>query len=58
MITEPECTNVCFFYVPKAFRGYKDISEIYDKLNTITPLIYKRMQKAGNMLVNYNPLLD
>jgi hypothetical protein len=58
LVSEPDSANVCFFYVPKALRGYKNIADIYDKLNTVTPLLYRRMQYDGYMLVNYNPLID
>jgi len=58
LISDPVCTNVSFFYLPKAFRKFDKIEDIYEKLAKITPLVYKRMQRAGNMMVNYNPLSD
>ncbi|XP_067946141.1 cysteine sulfinic acid decarboxylase-like isoform X2 [Watersipora subatra] len=43
LISEPECTNVCFWYIPKCMRG------------KVAPAIKARMQQKGSMLVGYQP---
>jgi hypothetical protein len=53
--------NVCWWFIPKNLRcqvladGPK---AVYDQLDKVTPAIYEQMQKAGSMLVNFNPLSD
>ncbi|XP_015117454.1 cysteine sulfinic acid decarboxylase [Diachasma alloeum] len=55
LLQEPQCTNVCFWYVPKSKRGLK--GEALDReLHRIAPIIKERMVKKGSMLVTYQPL--
>ncbi|XP_011304771.1 cysteine sulfinic acid decarboxylase [Fopius arisanus] len=55
LLQEPECTNVCFWYVPKSKRGLKG-EELERELHRIAPIIKERMVKKGSMLVTYQPL--
>eukprot|EP00164_Ancoracysta_twista_P010235 GFYU01015386.1.p1 GENE.GFYU01015386.1~~GFYU01015386.1.p1 ORF type:complete len:496 (-),score=148.58 GFYU01015386.1:53-1540(-) len=57
LVEKPMCSNVCFWYVPKAHRG-KSLEEIKPILDETTMKIYDMMQRAGKMLVNFNPLPD
>lgn len=55
LLQEPECTNVCFWYVPKSMRGLTD-QELMQALHKIAPIIKERMVKKGSMLVTYQPI--
>nr|CAD7195665.1 unnamed protein product [Timema douglasi] len=66
VLPEPECTNVCFWYIPPSLRHQQQHSEFNEKLNkvrvginsmrNIAPLIKERMIKSGSMMVTYQPL--
>ncbi|XP_066588147.1 cysteine sulfinic acid decarboxylase isoform X2 [Prorops nasuta] len=55
LILEPECTNVCFWYVPPSKRQLKD-KELSKALHEIAPIVKERMVKKGSMLITYQPL--
>ncbi|ELU04084.1 hypothetical protein CAPTEDRAFT_93538 [Capitella teleta] len=53
---EPECTNICFWYIPKEFRSQEAYSdEWWKRLAKVAPLIKERMIMKGSMMVGYNP---
>ncbi len=54
---KPECTNVCFWYVPKSLQHLDKTSQEYrDKCNKVAPHIKKRMMLEGTMMLSYQPL--
>ncbi|XP_043280791.1 cysteine sulfinic acid decarboxylase [Venturia canescens] len=55
LLQEPECTNVCFWYVPVAKRHLKD-EQLTEALHKIAPVVKERMVRNGSMLVTYQPL--
>ncbi|ELU00406.1 hypothetical protein CAPTEDRAFT_51870, partial [Capitella teleta] len=53
---QPECTNICFWYIPKEFRSQEaDSDEWWKRLAKVAPLIKERMIMKGSMMVGYNP---
>jgi glutamate decarboxylase len=56
LLFEPECTQVCFFYLPKAIRGMPKSKERDNLCGKFVRLLRRRVQISGSMLVNYNPL--
>ncbi|XP_060829968.1 cysteine sulfinic acid decarboxylase [Bombus pascuorum] len=57
LILEPECTNVCFWYVPPSKRHLQD-GELLKALEKIGPDVKERMVKKGSMLITYQPLRE
>ncbi|XP_076245863.1 glutamate decarboxylase-like protein black [Calliopsis andreniformis] len=57
LLLEPECTNVCFWYVPPSKRHLKG-DELSKVLQKIGPVVKERMVKRGSMLVTYQPLRE
>lgn len=55
VIAEPECTNVCFYYIPPSMRGQEETPEWWEKLSKVAPAIKKRMTEQGTMLCGYQP---
>ncbi|CAK8673371.1 acidic amino acid decarboxylase GADL1-like isoform X2 [Clavelina lepadiformis] len=59
LVTDPECTNVCFWYLPKIMRdtdwNLRD-EKFCRKLASVAPQIKERMTKKGSMLVGYQPV--
>ena len=53
---EPECTNVCFWYVPPSCSELKRGPKLLEKLGKITPVIKARMMDKGSIMVGYQPL--
>ncbi|KAJ3660387.1 hypothetical protein Zmor_004837 [Zophobas morio] len=53
VIEEPECTNVCFWYVPPSLRGQKESRDYKERLHRVAPKIKERMMKEGCMMVTY-----
>ena len=35
LILEPECTNVCFWYIPPSLRNQEETKEWWDKLGKV-----------------------
>ncbi|KAI8498905.1 hypothetical protein Bbelb_233580 [Branchiostoma belcheri] len=52
----PNCTNVCFWYIPPSLQGVPEGPEFTQKLDQVAPVIKDRMTKKGNMMVQYQPL--
>lgn len=57
LLVEPECTNVCFRYVPPS-RRHLTGQELDQTLHKIAPMIKERMVRAGTMLITYQTLRD
>ncbi|XP_053374603.1 cysteine sulfinic acid decarboxylase-like isoform X2 [Mercenaria mercenaria] len=55
LIQEPECTNVCFWYIPPSLRGQEETKEWWDKLAKVAPAIKAGMMQCGSMMIGYNP---
>nr|CAB3233955.1 cysteine sulfinic acid decarboxylase [Phallusia mammillata] len=56
VIPELEFTNVPFWYVPPSLRGETENEEFFTKLGKIVPIVKKRMQISGLVLVGYTSL--
>ena len=57
LMLEPECTNVCFWYVPLSKRHLQG-DELSKALQKIGPVVKERMMKKGSMLITYQPLCE
>jgi len=57
---EPECTNVCFWYVPERLRPHEfpqyGTTDWMIELGKVTALIKGRMMTAGTIMISYQPL--
>ncbi|XP_023931572.1 cysteine sulfinic acid decarboxylase [Lingula anatina] len=58
VLGEPQCTNVCFWYIPPSLRSLKRTAEWWQKLGKVAPKIKERMMVEGTMMVGYQPLGD
>jgi glutamate/tyrosine decarboxylase-like PLP-dependent enzyme len=59
VMENPECTNVCFWYVPKRLQSMDKSSKEYkDELHKIAPKIKAGMMLNGSMMMSYQPLDD
>jgi len=56
IVSEPECTNVCFWYIPTRLRSEKRDHWWQDELGRATATLKGRMMKAGSMMISYQPL--
>ncbi|XP_029176853.1 cysteine sulfinic acid decarboxylase [Nylanderia fulva] len=57
LLAEPECTNVCFRYIPPSKRHLTG-PELDQTLHKIASMIKERMVRAGTMLITYQTLRD
>nr|BBK07882.1 cysteine sulfinic acid decarboxylase [Phreagena okutanii] len=55
LIQDPECTNVCFWYIPLSLRGQEETPEWLNKLAKVAPAIKDGMMQCGSMMIGYNP---
>ena len=55
LVQEPQCTNVCFWYIPKRFRGKEETQEWWQELGKVAPEIKKKMVERGTLLIGYQP---
>lgn len=58
VIDEPECTNICFWYVPPSLRKCERDQKFIERLHKVAPKIKERMMKEGTMMVTYQPHND
>lgn len=59
VMENPECTNVCFWYVPPSLQHLDRKSpEFMEKINAVAPKIKERMMLKGSMMIGYQPLDD
>ncbi|XP_072169973.1 cysteine sulfinic acid decarboxylase-like [Diadema setosum] len=55
LVQEPECTNICFWYIPKCLRGQERTPEYWQRLHKVAPAIKEAMTIEGSMLITYQP---
>jgi glutamate decarboxylase len=59
VMDSPECTNVCFWYIPKSLQHMdRKCAEFKEKLHAIAPQIKAGMMLNGSMMMSYQPLDD
>ncbi|XP_033121802.1 cysteine sulfinic acid decarboxylase-like [Anneissia japonica] len=56
LVLEPECTNVCFWYLPPCLQGLERTPEFWDRMRKVAPIIKERMVRNGSLLIGYQPL--
>ncbi|GFT23797.1 cysteine sulfinic acid decarboxylase [Nephila pilipes] len=56
VLSEFECTNICFWYVPPSLRGKEKEPDFWDKIAKVAPAIKGLAVKDGTMLISYQPL--
>jgi len=55
---EPECVNVCFWYIPERLRNVPHSPERAAELGRIIAILKGRMMNAGTLMISYQPLGD
>lgn len=55
LIDEPQCTNVCFWYIPPSLRGQTEDDAWWQKVSKVAPAIKAQMQLTGSMMIGYQP---
>lgn len=58
VLENPECTNICFFYVPPSLKNAQRDQEFKSKLHKVAPKIKEKMMKEGSMMITYQPLRE
>lgn len=58
VLEEPECTNICFWYIPPSLRECRNSNDFKEKLHIVAPKIKERMMKEGSMMVTYQAIKD
>lgn len=64
VLENPECTNICFWYVPPSLRSKmepkttEEAAEYRDLLHKVAPKVKERMMKTGAMMITYQPIHD
>jgi len=58
IVDDPECTNVCFWYIPLRLRNEKRDKWWQSELGIATAKIKGAMMKKGTMMISYQPLGD
>ncbi|XP_056643032.1 cysteine sulfinic acid decarboxylase [Diorhabda sublineata] len=54
VLDDPECTNVCFWYIPPSLRNVNKSDPLYkEKLHKVAPKIKEKMMKEGSMMITY-----
>lgn len=58
ILPEPECTNICFWYLPPSMqnKSFKDLESRESALHKVAPKIKERMMRDGSMMITYQPL--
>lgn len=57
VLERPECTNVCFWYVPPSLQAMdRTKDEFRERIALVAPQIKERMMREGTIMVTYQPL--
>ncbi|CAD5113582.1 DgyrCDS2745 [Dimorphilus gyrociliatus] len=57
LVHEPQCTNVCFWYIPPCLRGNGERDDKWwQRLGKVAPKIKEKMMRKGSMMIGYQPL--
>jgi glutamate decarboxylase len=56
VVDQPECTNICFWYVPNSLRNAPRDEHFAEKLHKVAPKIKERMMKEGSMMITYQSI--
>lgn len=51
--SKPECTNICFWYIPNSLRDAKSKAGYKESLHRVAPAMKEKMMKEGSMMVTY-----
>uniref|UniRef100_A0A3B4YYX4 Uncharacterized protein n=1 Tax=Seriola lalandi dorsalis TaxID=1841481 RepID=A0A3B4YYX4_SERLL len=54
--SDPEHSNVCFWYIPPSLRGLPPGPDRDSRLHQVAPRIKARMMEKGSVLIGYQPL--
>lgn len=58
VLDEPECTNICFWYIPPHLRNSRNDKDYNEKLHSVAPKIKEKMMRDGSMMVTYQAIKD
>ncbi|XP_058447486.1 cysteine sulfinic acid decarboxylase [Malaya genurostris] len=59
VVENPECTNICFWYIPPSLRDIsRSSAEFSEKLHKVAPKVKERMMREGSMMITYQPIHD
>uniref|UniRef100_A0A8C5CR97 Glutamate decarboxylase 2 n=1 Tax=Gadus morhua TaxID=8049 RepID=A0A8C5CR97_GADMO len=58
LCSQPQHTNVCFWYLPPGMRHIVDKEEKNKRLHKVAPVIKARMMEYGTTMVSYQPQGD
>lgn len=53
VLDKPECTNICFWYIPRSLRSMEEDGNFKERLHEVAPKIKEKMIKEGSMMVTY-----
>ncbi|KAK7084591.1 hypothetical protein SK128_014819, partial [Halocaridina rubra] len=56
LVCEPQCTNVCFWYIPPSLRDQPQTGEWWVKIAKVAPELKTRMVMKGSLMIGYQPL--
>ncbi|XP_063596063.1 cysteine sulfinic acid decarboxylase-like [Penaeus indicus] len=56
LLQEPQCTNVCFWFIPPSLRNLPETPEWWVKLSKVAPQLKERMVRDGSLMVGYQPV--
>lgn len=56
VLATPECTNICFWYIPPRLQSLPRNDDYVQEIHRVAPKIKERMMKEGNMMITYQPL--
>nr|BDD85283.1 aspartate 1-decarboxylase 1 [Ischnura senegalensis] len=55
VVPEPQCTNICFWFIPQSLRGEEGNPGFNEKLHKVAPRIKELMMRHGTMMITYQP---
>ncbi|XP_068236417.1 cysteine sulfinic acid decarboxylase-like isoform X2 [Palaemon carinicauda] len=58
VIDRPQCTNVCFWYIPPSLQQQPETPEWWDHLSKVAPKLKARMVQNGELMIGYQPIQD
>ncbi|XP_066940703.1 cysteine sulfinic acid decarboxylase-like isoform X1 [Macrobrachium rosenbergii] len=56
VLDAPQCTNVCFWYIPTCLRHQPETPEWWNRLSQVAPKLKAKMVENGELMIGYQPM--
>lgn len=56
VLEEFQCTNICFWYIPKRLRNKEESDKWWNEVYSVAPKLKEKLVLSGKVMIGYQPL--